>query len=215
MKKIKSPLMLPVAWALASTALADYTYRVEVNTGDYSYGSGGEFIVTSQGNPHLPGAHVFNTFCVETGEYFNPGITYWAQINTKSVLTNDDLTNGVAWLYTHFRDETLPGYDFDNSSNERKADAGKLQDAIWCLMSVGGSGAGNEFFDLVVEEYDWWDSSYAGTDDIRTVRILNLNAESGGGGRVRQDQLMMIPVPGAVVLGVIGLGLIVAVKRKL
>ena len=220
MKKMKSFLMLSVAWAIASTALADYTYRANVNTGPYSDGSGGEFIVTSmtdKGNPHLPGAHVFNTFCVETSEYFTPDTTYWAQINTKSVLTDDDLTNGVAWLYTHFRDGTLTGYDFDDSSSERKADAGELQDAIWYLMGLGGSGgAGNEFFDLVAApgNYDW-SSSYTETDDIRTVRILNLNTKSHGpeSGAV-QDQLMMIPVPGAVVLGVIGLAIVGAVAGK-
>src|SRR5580658_7707016 len=95
------------------------------DTSNYSYGDGGEFNAVPNAtllsfNPTLAGyspytanlnlsagSPNFQTFCVETEEYFTPGDTYNV-VASYEILPDDQfpsgnpITMGTAWLYSQF-----------------------------------------------------------------------------------------------------------------
>jgi len=180
---------------------------------NYSYGDGGEFNAVPNAallsvNPTLTGYSAatanlaagpvnFQTFCVETLEYFTPGDTYNVIINNETIPddqfpSGNPITMGTAWLYSQFAAGTLSGYDYTEGSG-RIATAGDLQQAIWYLQGdvaslVNGGADGTAFY-----------------TDAQTALGANINnAANGAYGVVclnlrdgnDQDQLMV--APGAV-----------------
>ncbi len=196
---------------MASAVQAGYDYQVTPTTGDYSYGQGGEFTITNAGIP-LPGAQVFQTFCVEVSETFWPGTTYYAQISTASVYTGYNLTNGAAWLYCEFVHGNLDDYAYGGNP-QRVLDAGLLQQTIWYFMGVGANPGGKFYADAVAQ---FGEDHLFETNQIGCTRVLNLSTSQDGLWEHRaQDMLICIPVPGAALLGVLGLSLVGWVKRRL
>ena len=202
---------------------------------NYSYGDGGEFNAVPDAdllflNPTLAGyapatinlaagAPNFQTFCVETGEFFYPGTTYNVSISDEvrydggQFPAGEPITLGTAWLYSQFAAGTLSGYDYLDSG--RTASAGNLQQAIWYLQGeetslVNGGADGSAFYSAAV-------SALGGTINNTAVGaygvvVLNLWVPNpdGSNGAGAQDQLMVVPQLGTVPEpGTMSLGLLV------
>lgn len=194
--------------------------------------------VTSQitGNPNS-----FQTFCLETTEFTASQIDIMVSTRFINEGTGaddgpgshaifgsnqfgDNLDPLTAYLYTQFATGVLTGYDYDDLGVGRDVSAGALQRLIWVTENEPGSDLTNnpyygisldgnqrDLIDMWVTEYD--DSSWTG---IGNVRVLNNWAQGyvGISGYEKQDQLYLTPVPGAVLLGMIGLGVAGVKLRK-
>jgi hypothetical protein len=207
---MRNALIALVLLGCVAGAQAGYIYDVKV-TDPYGGFAGGPFNVENFGID-LPGADNFITFCAEKTETFHPGRRYWAQINTQTEMTGKVLTNGAAWLYSEFRHGTLVGANNNVFDLNDAQDQEDLQKALWNLMGFSVSVAGNDFYDAAIAH------GYAGgqvatdTGDIGNVRILNLKYKDSG--NMAQDQFIIIPIPGAGLLGALGMGIVAAIKRR-
>jgi len=182
----------------------------------FSVGNGGEFTVTVlSGNAGLTGLAgdlspvTFETFCVEHNENFQPGETLSFVMNTGAVgggvsgqtsPSFDDLDPRTAYLYTEFRYGTLAGFDYGAG---RTASAGALQDAIWFIEGEGG--ANNAFVALATAAVT--NNLWTGIGDVRVLNITRANGDPG------QDQLTLVPAPGAAAL-LGGAGLLLGARRR-
>lgn len=177
----------------------------------------------------------FITFCIERDETFVPGGTYYATISDKALLgganTNagDPIDPWTAYIYTKFATKTLSNYDYDNAT-ARVSDATELQKLIWFFeqeFDVLGNGYNYDphnqttamnFLGQFSQAYAWWlEAMGKNWTDIGGVRAMN-TWDSANESGPRQSQLILIdnpvPAPAALVLGMIGLGMIGAAKRR-
>jgi hypothetical protein len=199
--------------AVAGSAFAGYDGVAVVTQNAYSAGSGGEFTVTPTfgylGEAGLPADlsnNSWESFCMEHNEVFSPGVSYNMDINVAAVQGGAGgpslaLDPRTAFLYWNFRMGTLPGYDYGAG---RQASAGDLQAAIWYIQGNQAGGANNSFValaDLVVGLGVW-----TGIGDVRVLNVYD------GNGNLAQDQLTIVPTPGAAAL--MGLGMIGAARRR-
>lgn len=190
-------LIVAQAAGLANAGII-FDGTIRIDNSPWSVNNGGEFTATPiTGFLGLTGlasdvsTDSFESFCVEVSENFSPGSTYLAVINTGAVAGSepggfDPLDERTAFLYTLFRAGTLPGFDYSPAG--RQASTGDLQAAIWYLEGES-NGANNSFValaDAAVSSGDW-----SGIHDVRVLNIYD------GDGVFHQDQLTLIPVPGA------------------
>jgi hypothetical protein len=174
----------------------------------------------------------FQTFCVETGEFIyepmhikvsetfvngNPGSHAW-QGGVLSV--GDDLNSDTAYYYTQFATGTLSGYAYSETVGglNRSQTAGALQRLIWNIEGEGGAlTAASTWYGITLTTAQAnliasWQTAYttSGWTGIGNVRVLqtyqNYNPTTGDYSGLKQDQLYLVPVPGAVLLGMLGLG---------
>ena len=167
---------------------------------------------------HSESENTFQTFCVERDEYIDQmdiwvseqfvnditqGSHAWGGgLNSPTINpTGDDLDPMTAWLYEQFATGQLDNYDFDNTSpDQRRNDAAGLQWAIWYIED-----------ELYCDEYlaDVPKAAYyyGLMDGLNLKGIGNVRVLQGyDGSCYKQDQLYYVPVPGAVLLGMLGLG---------
>lgn len=191
---------------------------------NYSYSDGGEFNAVPNAallsvNPTLAGYTsvtadltavnpYFQTFCIETMEYFSPGSTYNVTISYDIMYdggmfpNGSPITMGTAWLYSQFAAGALSGYDYTYGSG-RTATAGDLQQAIWYLQGeaaglVNGGADGTAFYNAAASALGGAIANAA--NGAYGVVALNLWVpnEDGSNGAGAQDQLMVVPEPIAV-----------------
>jgi hypothetical protein len=170
-------------------------------------------------------AESFQTFCVELAEYIQQPMDVW--VSTTSTTSpvdgsgshaiyggappnGDDLESETAYLYTRFATGILSNYDYGTG---RAAYAGTLQKTIWLLENEIGnlwdSAGGFTLDDAQQAQANAWIAEAQNAiasgrwSGIGKVRILNTYGVDGT--KLAQDQLYF-PVPGAVLLGIIGLG---------
>jgi len=213
------------AVALASTAMAAYEGQVRIEQGNWQTGTGGEFRVVPlsgfAGLTGLPGdqnATTFQTFCIQTGEQIRFNGLYDYNKNVVTVAGNVPLSPQVAYLYTQFRYGTLDAtaygaanpYRFAGTNAERQADAGQLQQALWFLMGQGG--ANNAYVALANAVVGG--GSWTGIGQVRILNLFNGPPNNPPAPWNNQDVLTLIPVPGAALLGVLGLGMAGWIKRR-
>lgn len=210
----KSCIAIAALSFLAGSAFAGYDGIATLNTGPYSALPGGEFtLVPSTGFLGITGMasdmglNSFQTFCIEVNEHFSPGGTYNMNVNTVSIMGGSGgpsypLDERTAYLYSNFRSGTLAGYDYTPAG--RQASAGALQAAIWYIQGGQSGGSNNGFVALAESAIS--SGSWSGIGD---VRILNVYDGNGGLG---QDQLTIVPVPGAGAL--LGIGGLMASRRR-
>ena len=127
MKKLL--VLVGLAWLLCAPALQAATVTPFQNTANYSSGNGGEFrampsvelnwVINNYSDlaRNALGQGGFQTFCIETSEFFSPGTAYTATINDRAMFGSagsggDPISIGTAWLYRQFASGTLSGYDY-------------------------------------------------------------------------------------------------------
>ena len=163
---------------------------------------GGEFKVYDAG-----GAYLYNSFCLETDEFLNysdvfmiDDISTEARGGGSGGPSPDPISQETAYLYHHFYWGSLPTsttlgnyvYGSDTSANY-------LQRAIWWLEGET-LGVHNDYVTLAQAAVSG--GAWTGLGD---VRVLNLLYQDG---RPAQDQLVVVPVPEADTMLLLGFGLI-------
>jgi len=165
----------------------------------------------------------FQTFCVETSEYVaqpmdivvsttfvNEATGAITGSGSHAILGSkpkgDNLDARTAYLYTQFAKGVLSNYDYLSTGVGRNVSAGLLQKAIWYIEEEpGGSNAGQSGIWITEAQNAIDNGLWSGIGD---VRILNTWKPGYVGDLVykKQDQLYLVPVPAAVLLGILGLG---------
>jgi hypothetical protein len=203
-------------------------YQLDITRiGGYYAGNGGEFNITPlTGFPvsnvlsyYSSSAIVnngFESFCVEQNETVAIPGSYNAVLNSGAVAGGvggqtspgfDPLSKGTAYLYSMFAAGTLNGYNYGIG---RSGSAWDLQNAIWYLEQEGGFLTAS-YTTLLENTFGTIANAMANNNGLYSVGVLNLTA---GDGR-HQDQLVMTPEPGSLLLFGIGLLGATALRRKL
>jgi len=218
---------------LAQSALA---YQVTTTGGTgygiFQTGNGGEFtlqvdsdlipvlnnysaLTSNQGNTR----NTFQSFCLELNEDIKPYTTYNVAISNAAkaggygaVNGADPISMGTAWLYSQFAKGTLSGYDFAGLEPDREASASILQYAIWWLEDEKAYDAGNIFIQAAIAMFG--DAAAAKADSNGAFNVMVLNLTDITNGALRQDQLVVVPIPAAVWLFGTGLIGLVGVRRR-
>jgi len=210
--------------------------------GPWQAGSGGEFSLLPSGwsyNPLLYYADstknqgttgTFQSFCIE---YLQPEYLYaetWhaSVLNDHAImgsnpLSGDPLSVGAAYLYYKFATGNLTGYNYSNTGVGREASALELQNALWWLEGeIDLYPTTNIFAKAVVDLFGA--AAIADNNGQYNVAIMNLwvpdhigdfsKDANGNYLYLRQDQLVLVPVPAAVLLGLLGLGVAGIKLRK-
>jgi len=150
----------------------------------------------------------FKTFCMESGEFFRNGRTYYADISIFAINGGEDdfdqLDYRTAYLYTNYINGDYAGVSEQD-----------IQEAIWFIEAEEG-GVENS---LVTEATDAVDSgAWSG---FGGVRVLNLwrsyDPQTNEYSDRAQDQLItvsVIPAPSAIMLSSIGLMTVRWLRRR-
>jgi hypothetical protein len=187
---MKKVLILMAVAAIATPGIAGYSAIFADGPGP-NYSSGGPFIAT------VTGFGTFPTFCVEHVT-FSTGINYWFTIDDKiynggtSPITLDINTQKLyaSYLSLSAGDQSTYGQDF--------------QQAIWFLEGVNSTPDPGNIAALI---------ALGDSSAYTNVRVLNLWGNSTYTDD-KQSHLIMVPAPGALLLGSLGMGLVGWLRRR-
>lgn len=224
MKTVEKGVLLLAVLGGVSSALGDLKVTMDINHPDRQTGGGyggGVFWAhdASTGGDSLPDpeAAQFGTFCLETNEFFSHGQTSYVRISTQADAGGsggddpDPLDARTAFLYHTYRTNPAAlntgGLLFDGTSTQRKAATRALQEAIWKIEEET-LGVNNALVTLATNAVNG--GAWSGLGNVRVMQLW-ANANYTGN---RQDQLILIPAPGALLLGLVGIGVLAKVNRN-
>lgn len=224
-RSFRTGFAIAVLAAWIAPASASMTVRFADSWGRTA---GGEFTATLSG---FGGPVNFQTFCLERNEHIIFGrvngvdpfrvdsISDFADGGGIGGGPHDPLDLRTKWLYERFATGQLQGYDYA-TNRARSADA--LQTAIWFLenelpANTNGDGmTGDSQADAFIQMAEA--AVAAGYVDSGAVKVLNISWGVNYGnfriGDGAQSQLILVPAPGAVVLGVVGCIVLALVRRR-
>jgi hypothetical protein len=194
--------------------LSQYGGNTVLSNSAYAAGARGE-----DGDPTS-----FQTFCVEVAEYVSQPMDLYVS-NQNAALSGsgshaykggtgagDDLDFRTAYLYTQFAIGSLSNYAYTGTVNEltRAQTAAALQRVIWKIEGEdGGIGFDMTFMSVSLNSAQqalasaWLEeATKANWSSIGNVRVLQAYTT---GGALAQDQLYLVPIPAAVLLGLLGM----------
>ncbi len=178
-----------------------------------------QFKVLQDGFAGYAAGTIMPTFCLEKHEYFNPGSSYYAVLNTSAVGGGNDWKGGVygqtplvaangsdpldqrtAYLYTKFME-----------GNSAFADQAKMQNAIHYIEAeIGTKNSYVTLAEQAINSGEW--------SGLGNVRVMNLWTKFDGRtySGWAQDQLVLVavPAPAALVLSGIGTLLVGLIRSR-
>jgi len=219
---------------LATPALADL--KIEVTAGPRS-GSGGAFwaeIVEgsiSYSGVYLPTGSTFLTFCVENNEYISLGQEYWVTIQDYATKggsgggsgspSTDPLSPVTAALYEQYlglgdmSTSTADKYQLAIWQQEAEAqwvvDSSQSDGGDW-YKGDGVTPLNNAYQSITPAIISSIISSVGSPTDIGLVKVMTLWEDQDR--TIYKQDLLVVPVPAAVLLGILGLSVAGIKLRK-
>jgi hypothetical protein len=194
---------------IAGPAFADMTVWVANSPGGYN--GGGPFTAYVTGSEavgiYAPGSS-FYTFCLESNISYSPGTTYTATVDAAAISGGygphpDPISDQTAWLYNSYLDGTLTYLAGYTDKEKRSA----VQEAVWrCEDETNHSSPGNVAL-LAVDLMGKADAAVAGGYTNTNIMAMNLWYGTAYTGTDAQSMMVRVPLPGAVLLGVLGMGM--------
>jgi hypothetical protein len=151
-----------------------------------------------------PVSNLFTTFCVESIITLRPGVQYWASVDPKAYSGNkiggDAVSDVSEWIYDKWlagNPNTWTQFDISRAMwwAEEESD-GVKNDVAKAALSALAYPLDTTHDNLRLSQHTWAMNLWDGFDD----------ATGRWEAHDRQSQLVTVPVPAAVLLGLLGLG---------
>ncbi|MHC4168075.1 MAG: hypothetical protein ACYSWQ_14050 [Planctomycetota bacterium] len=177
-----------LAVVFCSTAGADLYVNMGTSGGSWP---SAPYVVTPVPGPDVPSwmPAQFNTFCVERYQTFSPG-------NYRATIDNDILYAGGSTPLV-LDDDVKKIYAAYLNGALGSVAGNVVQTSVWGARGYWGYSVDSAIGSVIGDA-----GSISGWNDVKVLNLWGTSEQD------RQSQLVMTPVPGAGLLGAIGIGLV-------